>query len=105
MGQPKPMEIPNLPYLKRIVRQGMAGDDIKKVQERLDTLNSFYRFCPISELNNTGTFGKTTHRFVTFFQIWASEADLVADGYVDRATANCIEDYYTAVANYTMGNL
>ncbi|MBX7172310.1 MAG: hypothetical protein K1X72_15190 [Pyrinomonadaceae bacterium] len=100
MGKPKPMETPNLSYLKRIIRQGMTGNDIKKVQERLDTLNSFYRFCPISTLDCTGNFGKTTHKFVTFFQIWASDADLVADGYVDKATADCIEDYFQAVANY-----
>lgn len=94
------MEVPNLPYVNRILHQGMTGKDVKAVQERLDTLNTFYKFCPVPELDCTGTFGKTTQKFVTFFQIFA---DLCTDGWVDKATADSLEDYFQAVGRYYAG--
>lgn len=89
------MEVPNLTYLKRIIHQGAVGNDVKALQQRLDTLNSFYNFYPGQTLEDTGNFGRKTHHFVTRFQIWA---DLCTDGWVDRATANAIEDFFQAIA-------
>ena len=89
------METPNLPKVKRILHKGMSGNDVKFIQERLDTLNQVYKFCPISNLESSGTFGRTTHTFVTFFQIFS---DICTDGWVDKVTANSIEDFFQSVA-------
>ena len=89
------MEVPNLHWLKRIIHKGSEGADVKQLQERLDILNIFYRFHPGQILENTGSFGRKTHSFVTRFQIWA---DLCTDGWVDKATADTIHDFFQAVA-------
>jgi murein L,D-transpeptidase YcbB/YkuD len=89
------MEVPNLPYLKRIVRKGSEGKDVKMLQQRLDTLNSFYNYYPGNTLEDNGSFGRKTHSFVVRFQIWA---ELCTDGWVDKATADSIEDFFQAVA-------
>ena len=89
------MEVPNLYYLKRIVRKGSEGKDVKMLQGRLDFLNTYYRFYPGHELEDTGTFGRKTHSFVIRFQIWA---DLCTDGWVDKATADSIEDFFQTAA-------
>lgn len=95
MGKVQPMLVPNLSYLKRILHKGMSGKDVKLIQQRLDTLNAVYKFCPISNLDDNGIFGPTTHKFVTFFQIFA---DICTDGWVDKTTADAIEDFFQAVA-------
>jgi murein L,D-transpeptidase YcbB/YkuD len=88
------MEVPNLQWLKRIVRKGSEGKDVKMLQQRLDSLNAIYSYYPTSELEDTGSFGRKTHSFVVRFQLWA---DLCADGWVDKATADAIEDFFQAV--------
>jgi peptidoglycan hydrolase-like protein with peptidoglycan-binding domain len=89
------MEVPNLFWLKRIVRKGSEGKDVKTLQQRLDTLNAFYNYYPGQTLEATGSFGRKTHNFVTYFQIWA---DLCTDGWVDKATADTIEDFFQSIA-------
>lgn len=89
------MEVPNLTYLKRIVRKGSEGKDVKMLQQRLETLNAYYNYYPGQTLEDNGKFGRKTHHFVTYFQIWA---DLCTDGWVDKATADSIEDFFQAVA-------
>lgn len=95
MGNIQKMEVPNLTWLKRIVRKGSQGQDVKMLQQKLEILNIYYKYHPTSELENTGTFGRKTHNFVVYFQIFA---DLCTDGWVDRITANAIEDFFQAVA-------
>ena len=95
MGKVQPMLVPNLSYLKRILHRGMSGVDVKKVQQRLDTLNTVHKFCPVPTLKDSGAFDQTTHKFVTFFQIYA---DICADGWVDKVTADAIEDFFQAIA-------
>lgn len=94
-GTVQKMEVPNLSYLKRIVYKGKQGKDVKTLQQRLDTINTIYRFHPTSSLEDTGTFGRKTHSFVVRFQLWA---DLCADGWVDKKTADAIEDFFQAIA-------
>ena len=94
------MEKPNLSYIKRIVHRGMSGKDIKAIQERLESLNQVYKFCPLPNLDDTGAFGKTTERFVICFQIWV---DICTDGWVDKVTADSIEDFFQTLAqSYTV---
>ena len=89
------MEKPNLSYIKRIVHRGMSGKDIKAIQERLESLNQVYKFCPIPWINDKeGIFGKDTHSYVTFFQIWM---DICTDGWVDKVTADTIEASYQSI--------
>lgn len=92
------MEVPNLHWLNRIIYKGCEGKDVKQLQERLEILNIYYKFHPGQTLENTGSFGRKTRSFVIRFQIWA---DLCTDGWVDKATADAIHDFFQAVAQQT----
>lgn len=94
MSAPNPMLVPNTKHVKRILYKGMSGEDVKYLQEMLDDLNSFYKFCPSRTLKASGYFGDETARFLKFFQY---KSDLIPDSYFDKATSDALEKWY---ANY-----
>jgi hypothetical protein len=87
-GKVQKTEVPNLTYLKRIVRKGSEGKDVIATEAWYFTY--FYNFHPGESLDDTGSFGRKTHSFVVRFQI---RSDLCTDGWVDKATADSIEDF------------
>ena len=96
MSEPIPMLVPNSANVKRILRKGMQGKDVAYIQEVLDELNSFYKFCPSKPLKASGRFGDDTQKYVKFFQY---KADLIPDCYFDRATNDAMEAWWNQYLN------
>jgi peptidoglycan hydrolase-like protein with peptidoglycan-binding domain len=89
MGERVAMLPAGTKFVKRVLHKGMSGEDVKYVQELMDELNDFYKFCPNrTDLKTSGFYGPETARFVTYFQIWM---DLVMDGYFDKNTSEKAE--------------
>ena len=86
------MQTPNSPQCKRMLRKGMSGEDVKWLQELLNDLNSFYKFCPTkTPLKTTGFFGDDTARYLKFFQYRES---LIPDCIFDKATCDKLNMRY-----------
>jgi murein L,D-transpeptidase YcbB/YkuD len=91
MSERMEMNVPNGKYVKRILRRGLQGEDVRWLQECLDELNQTYKYCPVRSLQASGYYGDTTHQFVKFFQYWT---DLLPDGFYERRTHDALEATY-----------
>lgn len=92
MGENNAMLVPNAPQCKRLLYKGMKGEDVKWLQEILNDLNAFYKFCPTNTpLKVTGFFGDDTARYLKFFQYRES---LIPDSHFDRATCDKLNSRY-----------
>lgn len=83
---------PNTANVKRVLRKGMQGEDVKYMQEILVELNDHYKFCPTKYLKNSGKFGNETEKFLKFFQYWVSLERYYC--YFERNTSNAMESTY-----------
>jgi peptidoglycan hydrolase-like protein with peptidoglycan-binding domain len=96
MSEPIPMLAPNSTNVKRTLYRGMRGNDVAYIQEVLDELNSFYKFCPSKPVKASGYFGDETAKLVKFFQY---KADLIPDSHFDRDTNNAMEQWWNQYLN------
>ncbi len=74
----------------RILKEGMSGEDVKRLQEYLSYINRSYPTIP--SVNNTGYFGPLTRSSVLAFQ---RQFGLVQNGIVGASTWNEIASLYS----------
>ena len=91
MSERMAMNAPNGKFVKRILYRGLQGEDVRWLQEMLDELNQYYKFCPVKSLQTSGYYGDNTHKFVKFFQYYTN---LLPDGFYEKETHNALEATY-----------
>ena len=74
----------------RVLKEGMSGEDVKKMQEYLSYINKSYPNIPA--VNNTGYFGPMTKSSVIAFQ---RQFGINPTGYVGALTWNEIASVYS----------
>lgn len=87
-------DVPIIPYPGRALREGMVGEDVRRLQQYLSYLASFYPSIP--RLSTVGVFGNSTTSAVREFQRLFG---LTVDGVVGRQTWNRIIREYESVSS------
>lgn len=84
------IELKGIPVIdmRRMLRQGCKGDDVKKLQEALNCWNQNIAFLDVD-----GAFGPKTATAVKLFQ---NDKGLKVDGIVGPQTYKALEEYYNA---------
>ena len=92
MGERIEMLPPNIPQCKRVLYKGLKGEDVEWLQDILNDLNDFYKYCPMkTPFKIDGFFGDDTARVLKFFQY---RENLIPDSYFDRATCERLNYRY-----------
>ena len=94
MNTGKAITAPNSKFVKRVLHIGSKGEDVAYVQDILDELNSFYKFCPVKRLQPTGYFGPETQKFLKFFQYWVDLEKDSCFAYFEKKTSDAMEQTY-----------
>jgi peptidoglycan hydrolase-like protein with peptidoglycan-binding domain len=94
MNTGKPITAPNTRFVKRVLHIGSRGDDVYYVQDLLDELNGFYKFCPVRRLQPNGYFGPETQKFLKFFQYWVDLEKDACFAYFEKKTSDALEQAY-----------
>ncbi len=85
-----PLEEDVILFQGRILKEGMSGEDVKRLQEYLSYINRSYPNIPA--VNNTGFFGPLTRSSVLAFQ---RQFGLIQNGIVGASTWNEIAGLYS----------